>query len=265
MTLLPHYEVHDGEGPYLLLVHGMLSSRAQWMLNLPALSRVVRPVVVELWGHGRSPAPEDPALYHPDGYIATFERLRRKLGAERWCLLGQSFGAGLTLRYALNHPERAIAHVFTNSNSALADAATVEGYRRNAAARVALAEQGRAGLEQIPVHPRHARNLPAEVKRALLADAALHKPEAFALTFRHASPQISVRERVASNRVPTLLVCGARERRFAPVRAFVEREMPATEVVALEGGHGVNIQAAEAFNEVVTAFLARHVGAARAA
>jgi len=262
---LPYYEVHDGEGPYLLLVHGMLSSRAQWMLNLEALRRITRPVVIELWGHGRSPAPGDPALYHPDAYVAAFDRLRRALGVERWCLLGQSFGAGLTLRYALTHPERVIAQVFTNSNSALADAATVEGYRRNAQARAALAAEGRAGLEKIPVHPAHARRLPAEVKRALVADAALHKPEAFALTFQHGSPHISVRERVAANRVPTLLVCGARERRFAPVRAFVEAEMPATEVVALEGGHGVNIQAAEAFNRAVTGFLARHIGGAEAA
>ena len=95
---LPHYEVHDGEGPYLVLLHGMLSSRAQWMLNLEALSAIARPVVVELWGHGRSPAPDDPALYHPDGYVATLERLREELGAARWCLCGQSFGAGITLR-----------------------------------------------------------------------------------------------------------------------------------------------------------------------
>ena len=32
-----HVDVHDGNGPYLLLVHGMLSSRVQWMPNLDAL------------------------------------------------------------------------------------------------------------------------------------------------------------------------------------------------------------------------------------
>lgn len=261
ISLLPYFEVHEGEGPYLLLVHGMLSSRAQWMLNLEALKRVARPVVLELWGHGRSPAPGDPAAYHPDAYVAAFERVREALGAERWCLCGQSFGAGLTLRYSLSHPERVIAQVFTNSNSALADAETVEGYRRNAAARAALAAEGLAGLEKIPVHPVHARRMPEAVKREMVADAALHRPEAFALTFRHASPNISLRQRIAENRVPTLLVCGATERRFAPVRAFVAAEMPATEVVALEGGHAVNIQAADGFNAAVTAFLSRHIAA----
>ena len=261
MTMLPHFEVHPGRGPHLLLVHGMLSSRAQWMLNLEALGEVATPVVLELWGHGRSPVPDDPALYHPDGYVATFERLRERLGAERWCLCGQSFGAGLTLRYALTHPGRVIAQAFTNTNGGLADAVTVRSYRENAKARLALAADGHAGLERIPVHPIHARRLPEAVKAALLADAALHKPEAFKLTFQYSSPHISVRERVAGNRVPTLLLCGRHEARFKPVRDFVEAEMPHAEVVDLEGGHGVNIQAAEAFNRIAAAFLARHISA----
>jgi pimeloyl-ACP methyl ester carboxylesterase len=266
MSLLPYHEVHEGDGPYLLMVHGMLSSRAQWMLNVEALKAVASPVLVELWGHGRSPVPDDPALYHPDGYVACFERLREKLGAERWLLCGQSFGAGLTLRYALMHPERVIAQVFTNTNGGLADAETVRGYRENAKARAALAAEGLAGLERIPVHPIHARRLPEEVKAALLADAAMHKPEAFEMTFRYSSPHISVRERVAENRVPTLLVSGEREAKFQPVRDFAAAAMPMTEVVDLVGGHGVNIQAAEAFNETAIAFFRRHLAgeAARA-
>ena len=87
-----HYEVHDGAGPYLLLVHGFLSSRAQWVLNLDALSDVARPVVVEMYGHGRSPSPDDPAIYAPKNYVAEFERIRGELGVERWLVCGQSLG-----------------------------------------------------------------------------------------------------------------------------------------------------------------------------
>src|SRR2546427_30665 len=47
-----YYDVHDGTGPYMLMVHGFLSSRAQWGPNLTALARVARPVVLELCGHG---------------------------------------------------------------------------------------------------------------------------------------------------------------------------------------------------------------------
>src|SRR5690349_10998236 len=91
-----HRDVHEGRGPFVLLVHGMLSGRSQWRPNLAAIATVARPVVVELWGHGRSPSPQDPDLYHPDGYVREFERIRVELGIERWLVCGQSLGGSLT-------------------------------------------------------------------------------------------------------------------------------------------------------------------------
>ena len=116
-----HREVHPGNGPFLLLVHGILSGRSLWKPNLAALSAVSHPVVVELWGHGGSPSPDEGACYRPEAYVRAFDELRAELGAERWLVCGQSFGAALTLRYALDHPERVVAQVFTNSASALGD------------------------------------------------------------------------------------------------------------------------------------------------
>ncbi|MBI5505747.1 MAG: alpha/beta hydrolase, partial [Deltaproteobacteria bacterium] len=103
-----HWEVCEGRGPFVLLVHGVLSSRAQWSPNLPALQSVARPVIVELWGHGRSPSPSDAARYDPAAYVREFEKIRETLGAQRWLVCGQSLGGALTLRYALDHPQRLI-------------------------------------------------------------------------------------------------------------------------------------------------------------
>ena len=114
-----HVEVHPGAGPPVLLLHGICSSRAQWRPNLAALAEVATPVVVELLGHGRSGSPEDPAEYSVATYLARFETLRESLGAERWAICGQSFGAGLTLNYALAHPDRITAQIFTNSASGI--------------------------------------------------------------------------------------------------------------------------------------------------
>src|SRR4051812_13544831 len=110
-----HVEMHEGDGPPTLLVHGILSSRAQWLLNIEALRQVCTPVVIELWGHGRSPVPDDAAAFEPDAYEELFDAIRDDLGADRWFVIGQSLGAALTLRYALDRPERVMAHVFTNS------------------------------------------------------------------------------------------------------------------------------------------------------
>ncbi len=253
-----HYEVHDGSGPFLLLVHGALSGRSQWRPNLAALARVARPVVLELWGHGRSPSPDDPGLYEPAGYVRLFEEIRAALGVERWFICGQSLGGALTLRYALDHADRVIGHVFTNSVSALADADWVARTRESTPALAEMIEQGgREAIERLPIHPARARRIPEAAHRALLEDTALLDPRGVARTFRHTVPDSSSRSRAGENRVPTLLVCGERESRFRPHREFAERTMPRLDVVGIDAGHAVNLEAAKAFDAAVCAFLRR--------
>lgn len=253
-----YYQVHRGRGPYLLLVHGFLSSRAQWLPNLAALGQVCRPVVVELWGHGRSPAPDDPSLYHPDAYVEEFEALRRSLGAERWALCGRSLGAALTLRYALAHPQRVLAQVFTNSNSALAEEGWEEQVRPLMAAQAQLLlRDGRRAVREHPLSPMRGSRLPPAARRGLVADLARHDPKGIAYTGLYTIPPSSVRGRIGENRVPSLLVVGEREERFQPHRRYAEAHMPHLEVVALPAGHAVNLEAAEAFDRAVVAFLGR--------
>ena len=253
-----HYDVHDGNGPYALLVHGVLSSRSQWLSNLDALRAVCRPVVVELFGHARSSTPEDPFAYSPAGYVDEFERLRRALGVDHWLLCGYSLGAALTIRYALDHPERVIVQAFTNSMSAFADAAWRDRVSPSieAVAR-ALEEHGRSALESLPMNPSRGRRLPAAAREALVADYRLHDPRGVARTFRHTVLGSPLGERLSENRVPALLVAGRREAAFAPHRRRAEQGMPALEVVELDTGHAVNLEDATGFNTAVTRFFRR--------
>ena len=256
---LLHYDVHDGDGPYVLMVHGFLSSRAQWMLNLDAIAGVGRPVVVELFGHGRSPSPADGGAYAPAGYVREFERIRESLGAARWLVVGQSLGAALTLRYALDHPERVIAQVFTNSQSALAEDGWEERVRAGMEAQTkALEADGARAIAAHPLNPARASRLPADVRDALAADTKLHDPRGIAMTGMHTVPGSSVRGRVHENVVPALLTVGEREGRFAPYRAFAESSMPSLECIALDAGHAVNIEAAEEWSAAVVEFVGRH-------
>jgi pimeloyl-ACP methyl ester carboxylesterase len=251
-----YYEVYGQHGPFLLLVHGMLSSRAQWILNLAAVLAVCRPVVVELFGHGRSPTPHAPDFYTPSHYVAEFERIRLALGAERWLICGQSLGAALTLRYALDYPGHVIGQAFTNSNSALAEAGWAERVRPVMEAQARRLEtEGHRFLDEHPLNPARSRRLPAEVRAAFVADCSLHTPLGIALTGLYTVPDSSVRGRIAENTVPTLLLVGEREERFRAHRRFAERTMPQLQVVALDGGHAVNLDDPEGFNSAVTMFF----------
>lgn len=254
-----HWEAHPGNGPCLLLVHGFLMSRAQWLLNLESLASVCRPVVVELWGHGRSPAPVDQAAYAPDALINEFERIRRELGEARWLLCGYSLGAGLTLRYALDRPEQTIAHVFTNSTSALADAQQQTVWREQGlAGRERFIAEGIPAIDRIAVHPRHAKHLPQSVKTPLLADAAQHTPLGIANVMAFTTPHISVRQRIHLNTRPALLIQGRRETRFNPFADHALAHMTRLEHVALDTGHGVNMEDANGFNQAVISFVRQH-------
>ena len=60
-----HYEEY-GQGEPLVLLHGLGSSCQDWELQVPALSRLYRVILMDIRGHGRSDKPRD-------GYqIATF-------------------------------------------------------------------------------------------------------------------------------------------------------------------------------------------------
>ena len=88
-----HYDVHEGSGEPMLLVHGIMGGRGLWSANIEALRKMCSPIVVELYGHGRSPAPDELDRYRADAYVEEFERIRTELGVDRWWLTGQSLGA----------------------------------------------------------------------------------------------------------------------------------------------------------------------------
>ena len=250
-----YYEVRGSGGPFLLLVHGLLSSRTQWMANVEALSKFCRPVIVELFGHGRSPTPEDPRFYAPDYYVLEFERIRNELNAGHWFVCGQSLGASLTLRYGLKHPEHIVAQVFTNSRSAFSDESW-DGVMKVLQER--LAKEGRSVIDNFPLHPSRSKRLAPDIKRAMVKDVDLINVEGFGNTLIYTLAQCSVRNMLKKNRVPTLMIVGRHDKTFAPFLDIAKEIMPDLEVRVLDGGHAVNIDAAPEFNTAVQDFISRH-------
>jgi len=122
------FESYPGpdSSPVLLLLHGFLSSRAQWIPNIKSLCEFCRPVTAELWGHGSSPVPGEAKYYKAAGYSEAFETLRKEIGAGSWFVCGQSFSAGLIANYSLQHPEVVRGQILTNSLSAFSPPAKLK-------------------------------------------------------------------------------------------------------------------------------------------
>ena len=251
------YTVHPGTGPYLALVHGFLSSQAQWTDNLAALASVCRPVTIDLYGHGHSPAPADRSLYTAGAYVGALQHIHAELGGEPWLVCGYSLGAGLTIRYTQSCPDHVIGHVFTNSQSGFADDALIAQWREQAEESAArIISGGRRAIERIPVHPRYARRLPAEVSRRLREDADRLSPTGVANTLLATNLTASTRDIAGSNPRPALLCFGRHEKRFHASRDWAEAHMANLTVVSLDAGHAVNMEDAAGFNNAVVQFVA---------
>jgi pimeloyl-ACP methyl ester carboxylesterase len=100
--------VSYGEGPPVILIHGMAASLQDWDEFIPSLvSRGYRAIALDLPGHGESVKPEEPQHYHVDALYATLRDWIGSLHLEGPPLLvGHSLGGYLSLAYA-RHPEGA--------------------------------------------------------------------------------------------------------------------------------------------------------------
>jgi pimeloyl-ACP methyl ester carboxylesterase len=95
----------SGQGPELVLVHGLGGNLAGWHLTMvPPLQKEFRVLTYDLRGHGRSDAP--PAGYTTGDMAQDLRGLLDALEIEKAALVGHSWGADIVLHFALLHPDR---------------------------------------------------------------------------------------------------------------------------------------------------------------
>jgi pimeloyl-ACP methyl ester carboxylesterase len=99
------YFLEAGDGPPLLLLHGLGASGFSWRDNLGPLARRFRVVAPDLPGHGRSPAPPD-GDYSLEAMVRGIVGFMDRRGLRQAALAGNSLGGGLALLLARDYPER---------------------------------------------------------------------------------------------------------------------------------------------------------------
>ena len=102
----------DGDGPPVVLLHGLTASRRYVVMGSSALQRAGHRVVAyDARGHGSSSPAPDPGAYSYTELAADLATVLDALGIERAVLAGVSMGAHTCLRVALDLPERVAALV----------------------------------------------------------------------------------------------------------------------------------------------------------
>jgi 2-hydroxy-6-oxo-octa-2,4-dienoate hydrolase len=98
--------LEDGTGHPVVLIHGSgpgVTAYANWRLTIPALATRFRVLAPDMAGFGSS---EKTGGYGMAGWVGQIIGLLDALGLDKVSLVGNSFGGGLAVRLAADHPDR---------------------------------------------------------------------------------------------------------------------------------------------------------------
>jgi pimeloyl-ACP methyl ester carboxylesterase len=258
-----------GQGPPLLLIHGIAEAAWAWEVIIPSLARKHRVIAPDLLGHGRSAKPRgDYSL----GNQATLMRdLMISLDIEHATLVGHSLGGGITMQFAYQYPERCDRMILVASGGlgqdvtfvlrslGLPGADVVAPLFLSKATRDLMLGTarwlGRRGAKASPAQKAMWRSYTGLTEPATRA--------AFMATVRAVIDQrgqrVSALERLyLAKSLPTLLVWGEKDR-IIPVshaRAAHE-EMPGSRLEVIDdAGHFVQLERPQRVAELILDFLA---------
>src|SRR5205085_7912506 len=102
-----------GNGPVIVLAHGITSSSDTWNAVAPALAERFTVVAPDLLGHGLSAKPRGD--YSMGAYASGLRDLLVALGIDRATIVGHSLGGGIAMQFSYQFPERSERLVLVSS------------------------------------------------------------------------------------------------------------------------------------------------------
>ena len=93
-----------GEGPPIVLIHGMLNSSSHWKAVAQDLARDHTVIAPDLIGHGDSAAPRGD--YSLGAHAASIRDLLAAIGVDRATIVGHSLGGGVAMQFFYQFPQR---------------------------------------------------------------------------------------------------------------------------------------------------------------
>ena len=94
---------YGGDGPLLVLIHGITSSSASWEPVMPGLAGHFTILAPDLLGHGQSDKPAGD--YSLGSHACLVRDLMLALGHERGTIVGHSLGGGVAMQVGYQFPE----------------------------------------------------------------------------------------------------------------------------------------------------------------
>ncbi len=219
-------------GRAFVCVHGLVDTRGIWNELAPWLERYGRVVRFDQRAHGASGAPPGP--YRREDLAADVVAILDRLEIERGILIGHSLGGIVALTAALAHPDRVAGLVLLGTASECSE--KVAGWYE----RIACAAE-RDGLEGI-----RRAIYGQEARRPIVGDPQGLAHVTRTLKSLHSDP---LTPKLASVRVPTLLLVGERDPMGTGASVIIQRQIPGAQLMVLaERGHWLHREDPEAIH-----------------
>ncbi|HXJ36903.1 MAG TPA: alpha/beta fold hydrolase [Candidatus Eisenbacteria bacterium] len=246
-----------GEGPPLLLLHGLSASHDIWEHVVDEFADRHRVVAPDLPGHGESAKPDAP--YTIDFYAGVVRTLARELGIDRAIVGGSSLGGKIALELACWYPRFVEALVLAAPASEYARGLRPFGKAIQALSRPSVM---RAALDRALEQTFYDRTLIGHVtrRRILAARLAADDFPDFARAIARSVGGVLAAESQPLGRItqPVLAVWG-REDRIVPAHksAQLVRSIPHARLRVIERcGHIAMLEQPTEFNRHMGEFLA---------
>ena len=264
-----------GEGPPVVLIHGVAGRSAQWTAVIELLARSHTVLAPDLLGHGDSAKPRGD--YSLGAHASGIRDLLVGLDIERVSVVGHSLGGGIAMQFAYQFPERCQRMVLVSSGGLgdevhpLLRAATLPGSEFvlpllahvtavSAGASVTRA-LGRLGLRAGPDLTEVARGYQS-LSSAEARSAFLHTVRA---VIDPTGQRINANDRLyLSAEMPSMIIWGSHDRIIPVAHAYAAHEgMPGSRLeVFEEAGHFPQLADPSRFARVLEDFVS-HTEAAQ--
>lgn len=239
-----HYDV-AGSGPAVLLTHGFSATSHMFKSTVDALSPDHTVITWDIRGHGRSDAPDDPALYTVPLSVGDMEGILDAVGADQVIAGGHSLGGFLSLELRLARPERVAGLLLIDTGPGYRKDEAREGWNRMAERMADRIDEG--GVEAL--------------RSGGEVDASLHRSAAgVAKAARGILTQQDGRviDSLPTISVPALVIVGDKDEPYLGGSNYMAEKIPDAELVIIaDAGHAPMLDQPEAFVKEVQSFLSR--------
>ncbi len=254
-----------GSGDPVIVIHGFTGS-AEAMAPLADRLDGWQRIYVDLVGHGRSPSPDDLAPYSVEAMADAVARLAASVPGGPCHVIGYSMGGRVALALAAAHPEICRSLTLISATAGIADASERAQRRRTDEALAdRIDEHGLARfvdewLAQ-PMWDSLRAKLSAEAWQASVDQRLRSDPIGLANSLRAGGTgsMVPLWDRLTDLDVPTLIVCGELDAKFAAIGQEMNGLLPASKLAVLAGaGHAAHLEAPGDCVRTIREHLAAH-------